>query len=497
MTFSTRTTAILLVCAAILSGILYRFADAAEMSPILASGRITIEEAVLMALENNRALHVQRLEPEIRATFIDQERGVFDPMLSGEIRAGKERYEGTGFFGSRTSTTTGAEAGISGFLPTGTLLEADLSATRRENEEAEKIHEARLGMSVTQAILRGRGVAVNLASFRQASLDERMSRYELAGFTQSLVAEVETVYWEYVLARQEVQIVEQSLSLAGKQLEETRQRVRVGGIAETEMAAAKAEVALRKESLINAKSRVNRLKIRLLRLIAPYRHTSHDREILPESRPEIPPDPLEALSDHIETALHIRPDIQQAKILIERGALEIVKTKNGLLPEMNLFIRLGKTGYADSFSGAVKDMDGDSYDVLAGIGLSRGASRVQADARHRRSLLLRGQREISLENLKDLVCEDVSLAYIDVRRTLQQVHATETTRKFQEEKLRAESAKFAVGKSTALLVAQAQRDLLESQVSEVAAITNYLKARIHFYLMEGSLLQRRGIDYGV
>lgn len=496
MIFSTRKTAPLAIYATILSGILYCIAGAADMSPGLTRGCITIEEAVLMALENNRALHVQRLEPEIRATFIDQERGVFDPVLSGEIHAGRERYAATDFSGLRTDTTTGAEASISGFLPTGTLLEAEINANRRDNEELKRIHEARLGMSVTQAILRGRGVAVNLASFRQASLDQRMSEYELAGFTQSLVAEVETVYWEYVLARKEVQIVEQSLALAEQQLEETRQRVRVGGIAETEMAAAKAEVALRKESLINAKGRVDRLRIRLLRLIAPYRHASHDREILPESRPEIPPDPLESLSDHIETALHIRPDIRQAEILIERGTLEIVKTKNGLLPEMDLFIRLGKTGYADSFSGAVKNMDGDSYDMLAGIEMSRGASRLQADARYRRSLLLREQRQISLENLKDLVCEDVSLAYIDVRRTLQQVSATETTRKFQEEKLRAETAKFAVGKSTSLLVAQAQRDLLESRVSEVAAITNYLKARIHFYLMEGSLLQRRGIDYG-
>ncbi len=127
-------------------------------------------------------------------------------------------------------------------------------------------------------------------------------------------------------------------------------------------------------------------------------------------------------------------------------------------------------------------------------GAERGARGVTVEVTDIRRETI---REISLENLQYLVCEDVSPAYIDVRRTLQQVPATETTRKFQEEKLRAETAKFAVGKSTALLVAQAQRDLLESQVSEVAAITNYLKARIHFYLMEGSLLQRRGIDQGI
>lgn len=469
----------------------------AEISPEISGTGISIENAVLMALENNRALHVQRFEPAIRRTFIDQERALFDPVLSGEITAERERNDGPAAADTRSGTTTGAEASISGLLPTGTRLEAELSAARRDREELEKLYESRLGMTVTQAIMKGRGIAVNMASIRQATIDTRMSEYELAGFTQSLVAQVETTYWEYVLARQQVEIVEQSLALAEQQLEETRQRVRVGGIAETEMAAARAEVALRKEALINANSRVDSLKTRLIRLVNPKQYGSADREIFPESRPEVPPDPLEALSTHIDTAMHIRPDILQAEIMIQRGDLEIVKTKNGLLPRMDLFVRLGKTGYADSFSGAVKDVDGDSYDVLGGIRASIPVSRLDADARHRRALLSRQQREMALENLKDLVCEDVELAYIDVRRSLQQVYATETTRRFQEEKLRAETAKFRVGKSTALLVAQAQRDLLESQVSEVEAITNYLKARIHFYLMEGSLLQRRGIDYDI
>ncbi len=472
-------------------------ATVAEISPGVSSTGISIENAVLMALENNRALQVQRFEPGIRRTFIDQERALFDPVLSGEITAGRERFDGPGYVDTRTGTTTGAEASISGLLPTGTRLEAEASADRLDREELEKLYESRLGMTVTQAIMQGRGIAVNMASIRQATLDTRMSEYELVGFTQSLVAEVETTYWEYVLARQQVEIVEQSMALAEQQLEETRQRVRVGGIAETEMAAARAEVALRKEALINANSRVDSLKTRLIRLVDPKQYGSSDREIFPESRPEVPPDPLETLSTHIDTAMHIRPDILQAEIMIKRGDLEIVKTRNGLLPRMDLFVRLGKTGYADSFSGAVKDVDGDSYDVLGGIRASIPVSRLDAGARHRRALLSRQQREMAFENLKDLVCEDVELAYIDVRRSLQQVHATETTRRFQEEKLRAETAKFRVGKSTALLVAQAQRDLLESQVSEVEAITNYLKARIHFYLMEGSLLQRRGIDYDI
>lgn len=65
---------------------------------------------------------------------------------------------------------------------------------------------------------------------------------------------------------------------------------------------------------------------------------------------------------------------------------------------------------------------------------------------------------------------------------------------FDEEKLRIETEKLRVGKSTSFQVAQAQRDLLASRIAEVQALTNYLKALIDLYRQDGSLLERRRIS---
>jgi hypothetical protein len=73
----------------------------------------------------------------------------------------------------------------------------------------------------------------------------------------------------------------------------------------------------------------------------------------------------------------------------------------------------------------------------------------------------------------------------NIRSTV--IIATAATRESQEEKLR-------VGKSTSLLVAQAQRDLVASQIGEIQAITNYFKTLVALYRLEGSLLQRRGVS---
>lgn len=50
-----------------------------------------------------------------------------------------------------------------------------------------------------------------------------------------------------------------------------------------------------------------------------------------------------------------------------------------------------------------------------------------------------------------------------------------------------------MGKSTSLLLAQAQRDLLINRIVEVEALANNIKALIHLYQQDGSLLERRGI----
>jgi len=88
---------------------------------------------------------------------------------------------------------------------------------------------------------------------------------------------------------------------------------------------------------------------------------------------------------------------------------------------------------------------------------------------------------------------DIRSAYIEVLRLRQQIEATRVTRELQDQNLAAELEKFRVGKSTNLQVLQVQRDFTASQLDEVRALVLYLNSLIDLYVMEGSLLERRGI----
>jgi outer membrane protein TolC len=461
--------------------------------------QVTVEEAILLALENNRSLRVERLNPSILRTLEDQERAAFDPLLTGVVSGSRERgeFRSGGPAGVTTEdrrSRTAGELGISEFFPTGTEVEIDLSTERTWSNRYSDQHATRAGLTVTQALLRGVGLNTNLASLRQARIDTLASQYELRGFAESLIARTEQAYWDYALARQQIEIVAVSLELAEQQLMETEERIKIGTLAEIELAAAKAEIALRRVALINARTSLATARLRLLRLFNPPGKDLWNRKIILRDHPVVPDVILDEVESHVEVALLWRPDLNEARLGVKRGDLEIVKTKNGLLPVMDLFITLGKTGYADSFGSSVSDLDGDGYDISGDLILAYPLFNRDARARHQRAMLSRSQAMEAVDNLAQLVQVDVRTAYIEVERAEEQVSATAAARKLQEEKLRAETEKFRVGRSTTFLVAAAQRDLVTTQISEIQAVVDYLKALVDLYRVDGSLLERLHIS---
>jgi outer membrane protein TolC len=460
--------------------------------------RVTVSEAILLSLENNRSLMVERLTPAIQQTFEERERSLFDPAIEAEATVGRLKGERLARSGSetedfKTDTFDGIIA-LEQYFPTGTtvLLEAGTQMTESSLYD-DSFYATRLGMTVSQALLQGFGKDVNLARLQQARLDTRMSEYELRGFTEFLVAEVERTYWDYALARRQIEIVEESLKVARLQLEETEELIAVGRLARAELAAVQAEVAAQEQALIEARANKETIRLQLLRLLNPAGPGIWQREIELIHQPTLPDIKLEDVETHVAVSMRMRPILNQARLEILRGDLELVKTKNGLLPLMDLFLTLGKSGYSSSFGESVSRISRNSYDVEAGLNFYYPVFNRDAKAGHRQALLTYEQSQKALENIAQLVEVDVRSAYIEVNRTKQQISASSVTRKFDEETLRTETEKLRVGKSTSFQVAQAQRDLLVSRIAEVRALANYLKSLIDLYRLDGSLLERRSI----
>jgi outer membrane protein len=472
------------------------FADSNE--PSKSSLTVNIEQAILMAMANNHSLVVEKMNPEITGTFEKEQRSIFDPVLGADVSQKRTVSDRLSRAGSSTEnqildTITG-DISLDKYFSSGTTVSIDGSSSYTDSSlYSDTFVSNRLGITVTQALLQGADVHANMASIRQASIDALISEYELRGFTEVLLDQVEQTFWDYALAKKQIDIYTDSLDLAQKQMDEVEERIKIGTLAETELAAAKAEYALRRENLINARSDLSMVRLRMLRLLNPSKEIDWNMEISLQYQAALPEITLDDVEQHVQVAMKMRPDLNEARLRIKRGELEVIKTKNGLLPRLDAFVTYGKSGYADSFSSALSNMNDDRYDAAVGLTFQYPVSNQAAQARHTRSVLSKDQMLKSLDNLIQLAQVDVRSAYIEVMRAREQITATTATRALQEEKLRVENEKFNVGRSTSLLIAQAQRDLVESQIAEIQATVNYLKSLVSLFDLEGSLLQRRGI----
>jgi outer membrane protein TolC len=464
----------------------------AETGPLV----IGIADAVLMAFERNPGFALERLAPSRAATFEDEAASVFDPTLTSDLTDRRlDNALGAGAFTEITSASIGASI----TLPTGTFVGFDVDYSTTNPSLLPDTDDARLALSVTQPILRGGSKGANLAVVRQAGLDVRVSEYQLRDAAETLIADVETAYWDFALAGERIAIFEESLRLARRQLFETRARVDAGKLAGTELAAARAEVASRANNLIVARGGVESSRIRLLQLLGPPVGPTTEspasfwsREVTSLDRPGAPHAGPTDVEEHAAKALVSRPDLNSARLAIKRGDLELVRTRNGLLPRFDIFVSYGSSGFADSFSTSFEGL-GDGDDIFAGLTLEYTLGNRSARARQMRARISRVEADLALANLASLAQLEVRIAHVAAQTSWERITATAAARALQDEALRAETEKFRVGKSTTFQVAQAQRDQVLSRLAEIEAVVGYLQALVALYRADGSLLERRSV----
>ncbi len=497
--------------------------SAEELSDLLKRRKsipIGVRQAIVMALGNNPSVAVERLNPLIVETLEDAERGSFDPTLFAESSLSRSRklIDANRTDGSTSNDRASEEIeenaigslGAEIFLPTGTSVALTLDAERTIEKEAtyanaddpilttsalfENEYSTRAGISISQALLQGFSIEANLAALKQARIDTQISRFQLRGFIEEFVARVENAYWNLALQQQRVGIVEDGLRLAEQQFRETREQIRRGRLAAIELAQARAEVAQRRIELIQALGAHDQARLEQLQLIEPQEPDFWELGVFARDRLLVPELKLDPVKEHVEVAHRMRNDLREALLRQDRNELEVTRTRNGVLPQLDLFISMGTTGYADSFRRSFDDIDGRSYDYRVGFRFEYPLWNRVAEASHERAILQDESQKLAVQNLRRLVELDVRSAYIDVTNARRQIKATNETRELRERILEAETISFRAGKSTNFLVAQAQRDFLQSRLDENDAVVAYLQALVRLYQVDGSLLTRRKLE---
>ena len=188
-----------------------------------AQTQLTREAFLIKILAANQSLQVRRLEKNVSAQQVVREEAAFDPVLSisGQYADSLQqnttedlfRRNNLDLYEERNSTM---DLGVSGLLHSGTRYEAAYSVRRLRNSltDMQSQYQANASLTITQPLLQNRGTDVTRARVRLAERDSDIAHQELRGTTLSMVSEAESLYWDLVLAQDEIKLRTESVAMA-------------------------------------------------------------------------------------------------------------------------------------------------------------------------------------------------------------------------------------------------------------------------------------------
>lgn len=458
--------------------------------------KLSLSDAILTSLEKNKNLKIQRYNPKINEQNVIQSKAKFDPTISIDGSLGETRSQvDDPVKDTSVSRNRKASASVGGKVETGATYSLSTSLDRNSSKSAGRTYSADYQLRVTQSLLKGFGLEVNLADIKMSENRYKISKSVFRNTLIDFVSQIKKAYWNLYLAAETVRIREEALKVAKEQTALTNELVRLGKTAEIELLSSQAEEASRYSSLIDARSNLANQNLQFIRLLSPSDDRSvWDLNILTSDMPDTLTEQIN-VSDHVEVAIKNRPDLEQAELDLKNGELEVVQTKNGLLPKLDYFGSVGSDGkeeHLDDAYGTASELKYRSWST--GFEFSYPLMNRAARAQYKKAKFANEQAVESISNLKQQIELEVRQSVIEIKRTEQQIQATKATKRLSQEALRAEKEKFRVGRSTNLLVSQAQRDLIQAEINEVNAIISNMKAYIDLYTVEGSLLEREGLS---
>ena len=470
--------------------------------------RLSVDEAVALALEQNLDLRVERINPLIQDTAIAEARSVYAPTLSTTlIGDNQDNPAGDIFAGGDVVTNRFVRDSVDVVQQVpwmGGQYSARWNDQRFSTTSVFTAFNPRLSstlsLNYTQPLVRNFGID----SFRQRIAVTRANRdlsdIDLRGTVVSTERTVRNAYWQLVFARSFLEVQRQSLALAEESLRNNRTRVEVGTMAPIELLQAENEVARNVEAVIRAEADLERAEDTLRTLVFdPDTPDFWSMSLEPSDSPVLEAREIDG-DAAIRYALLNRTDLDTLDNNLEVTDTDIRYYRNQQLPDVNLQVDYGLTGQGGeqllrtggfpgtvvgrqqkSFGSILGDIWGNEFPSwTVGVTVSYPLGTSTADASLERSRLERSRSEASRRSLELRIATQVRDAARGVRTNLQRVEATRVSRELAERRLEAVQRQFEVGLATNFLVFQAQRDLATARNTEQQAILDYIRSLVDF-----------------
>jgi outer membrane protein TolC len=482
-------------------------ADCALVRAQSASGEpLTEAGTVDLAARHNPTLRAALLQLRGAQLEVQSEEDRYAPLLT--LDAGLT-HTATPFLiddGTAISRSSDAQAGVaaSKHLPWGTDLRLRLGGSwqlgTRDALFSSLIGGGReLGpgyglnarFSLVQPLLRGAGRDVGEAALNAARARRTAAERSRDRIASEVLRDVLIAYWELWAANATIGIEEQSRAVAEQQRDEARARVATGSLAPMAVLTFETQVATRAESVLAARTELERRRAELQRRIG-ARATGVLRAAPSEAAP---PSPSGGTSPEaaVQRALAESGLVRERAAAVELADVQARTASDPLRPRFDLEAYVQAEGLGNDDVGPAATGLAELDAVSAHVGLIYEAplsgSRQQTEAA--RARLGGEQAREELRAAQNSVAAEVQVALVQLDAGRERLALAEQTAQIAEQQLRAEQARLASGASTPLAVVEAEDALRGARLRIARARADWVVAGITLDHLTGRLLARQ------
>jgi len=490
---------------------------------------LTLRDAMLMALENNRDIEIERLNVRMNEFDLRAAQGVYDPALAATFYYDRRSIPATSIFAADKTDNLIGSATFTQRTPwqgsslTG-VFDNNRATTSNPFNNLNPQYTTNLNFTFTQPLLRNRTID---SARRQIRITKKRLDISDSQFRQrsiEIIAQVQRAYWDLVFARRDREIKRESVELADTQLEHNERLVEAGTLAKSDIISARVELERRKDEAEAAVDAIQRAENALKALMTEAGSGElWESELVPVEQPQIESGASLPLEDALSLAIQNRPEMEQYRLRGELNKIDAEYLRNQTKPQVDFFVTYGTAGLAGAqratanpitasnalLYGRINQLSalaglppiptvgfgatpealiggyGQSfYNLLKndfrswrfGLTINLPLRNRTAEANFGRALAEGKQIGVQRQKTEQLIEVEVRNALQAVETAKRRVDAATNSRANAELQYQSEQRKFDAGQSTNFFVLDRQNALSSARGRELRALTDYTKA---------------------
>ncbi len=504
---------------------------------------LTLNEALVLALENNLDIEVTRKNFRIAEFDLKNARGFYQPRLAGQSYYEHSALPNINFFSPTTRKTDGnsiiGNLGIQAYVPRfGTSYGVTMNNQRFTTDNPLTVlspqYNSSLSFNFTQPLFRGRKFDQGRRTIEIAKRNISLTDTQFRQRSIEVVANVQRAYWDLTYALRNLQVQRDSVRDAKEQLEHNRRLVDEGQLAPIDIVAAETQVANFEQAVYDALNSVNLAENNLKNLISPNRNNRVWNESLtPIDSVELTT-PATTLTEAIDMALQNRLELETNKTQKEINAIDQRFYREQKKPQIDLIGSYTSTGVGGSLNPnssnpllrncaqtptlpeciaaaqalqallqnvggggtAVTDIFGNKYPTFR-IGLQFNLPLFgdrSARAQYGKSLVEGERLEAQREQVEQGIQVEVRNALQAIRTNEGRLRAAAVARENTARQYESEQRKLDAGQSDIYKVLERQTALAAAKSNELKARTDLNKAIADLQRATGNTLKANNIE---